>query len=47
VDKNGIFDIFDVVGLIDYVFRNGSPPFPDFLADMNCDSTHDIFDVVI
>ncbi|MDO8571445.1 MAG: LamG-like jellyroll fold domain-containing protein [bacterium] len=46
MDENGIFDIFDVVGLIDYVFRNGSPPFPDFLADVNCDSVHDIFDVV-
>ena len=46
IDKNGIFDVFDVVGLIDYVFRNGSPPFPAFLADVNCDSVHDIFDVV-
>ena len=46
IDENGIFDIFDVVGLIDYVFRNGSPPFPAFLADVNCDSIHDIFDVV-
>jgi hypothetical protein len=49
-DFNGdqVLDVFDVIGLIDYVFSNGPAPAPPTVrVDMNCDGVYDVFDVVI
>ncbi len=40
-------DIFDIIGLIDFVFSGGTPPVPpEVRVDMNCDNVFDVFDVI-
>jgi hypothetical protein len=46
INTDGILDVVDVVGLIEYVFRSALPPEPVSLADINCDGTSDVIDVV-
>jgi hypothetical protein len=43
---DGIIDIGDVVYLINYLYKNSSPPFPIDSADTNCDGVVDVGDVV-
>jgi hypothetical protein len=46
-NDDGVVDVFDVIGLIEYVFSGGSDPAPPtFRVDMNCDNVYDIFDVI-
>ncbi len=50
--SDGIFDVFDVVGLVDYAFSGGiqppkDPPCPHVdRGDVNCDGIDDVFDIV-
>ncbi|MEK6953695.1 MAG: S8 family serine peptidase [Candidatus Micrarchaeota archaeon] len=46
INSDGLRDIFDVVLLINYVFRNGAPPQPLWIGDLDANGVHDIFDVV-
>jgi len=52
VSPDGFFDVFDVVGLIDYAFSGGAQPPKDSSCphidrgDVNCDRVDDVFDVV-
>jgi hypothetical protein len=52
VNQDGVFDVFDVVGLIDHVFSGYVQPPKDPLCphvdrgDVNCDGVDDVFDVV-
>lgn len=46
VDGDGAINASDVVHLINYLYRNGSPPSPLFLGDVNCDDVVDGGDVV-
>jgi len=46
LNGDGIFDVFDVVLLIDHVFRSGLAPIPPQLADVTCDGVANIFDIV-
>ena len=39
-------DVGDVVYLIDYLFRDGNPPFPVDVGDANCDGFVDLGDLV-
>jgi hypothetical protein len=41
-----LIDIGDVVYLINYLYRNGNPPFPLSVGDANCDGIVDVGDVV-
>jgi hypothetical protein len=43
---DGLIDIGDVVGLINFLFKNGSAPEPFLSGDDNCDGNVDIGDVV-
>jgi hypothetical protein len=42
-----MYDVFDVVQLIDHVFRDGALPDPPGRAETNCQPPVDIFDVVV
>ncbi|MGB2989251.1 MAG: SBBP repeat-containing protein, partial [Candidatus Zixiibacteriota bacterium] len=46
VNADGVVDIGDVVYLINYLYKNGSPPVPLQAADVNGDGIVDIGDVV-
>jgi len=48
LDHNHSQDIADLVFLIDYMFRDGPPPYPLFVADINgdCSNPIDIADLV-
>lgn len=43
---DGLIDLADVVFLIDYLYRNGSAPFPYQAGDVTCDGLIDLADVV-
>jgi len=43
---DGIIDVGDIVGLINYLFKNGPAPEPFISGDNNCDGNIDISDVV-
>jgi hypothetical protein len=47
-DANGdeIVDVGDVVYIVNFLYKNGSPPVPLQAADANCDGIVDIGDVV-
>jgi hypothetical protein len=52
VTGDGLFDVFDVVNLIDYAFSGGVQPVKDPICphvdrgDINCDGVDDVFDVI-
>jgi thermitase len=46
INLDGMWNVQDVVGMIEYVFRGDFPPEPLSLADFSCDSVADIVDVV-
>ena len=39
-------DVFDVVCLVDYIFRGGPLPNPPENADINCDEVNNVLDIV-
>ncbi|MCK4223809.1 MAG: dockerin type I repeat-containing protein [candidate division Zixibacteria bacterium] len=43
---DGVWDIGDVVFLINYLYKGDPPPFPLDAGDANCDGVVDIGDVV-
>ena len=43
---DGVVDVGDVVFLINYLFKDGLPPFPLDAGDVNCDGAVDVGDVV-
>jgi hypothetical protein len=43
---DGIVDIADVVYLVNYLYRNDVPPFPEDAGDATCDGIVDVGDVV-
>jgi len=43
---DGIHNVFDVVALIDVVFRSGALPDPPAIADTTCDGMYNVFDVI-
>lgn len=45
-NADGRLDVQDVVGIIDFVFRGGTPPVPPNAADPNGDCTSNVADVV-
>jgi hypothetical protein len=51
LDTNEVYDVLDVVLLIDYIFRNGTIPLtypgcPTHIGEINCDDVPDVLDVV-
>ena len=46
MNYDNVFDVVDVVLLINYVFRGSDPPYPQAVADANCDGTPNVTDVV-
>ena len=46
VDGNGSIDIGDIIYLLNYLYRGGSPPEPQETGDCNCTGFIDIGDVV-
>lgn len=46
LNKDGTFDVLDVVAMINVAFRGGTEPCPQGIADLNCDGFIDILDVV-
>lgn len=46
LNKDGTFDVLDVVAMINVAFRGGAEPCPQGIADLNCDGFIDILDVV-
>jgi hypothetical protein len=46
VNRDGVIEVGDVVYLINYLYRQGSSPIPDWVGDTNCDGVVDIGDVV-
>ena len=47
LNKDGEFDVLDVVTMVGVAFRNQSEPCPPGIGDLNCDGFVDILDVVI
>lgn len=47
LNKDGFFDVLDVVALVNIAFRGFSEPCPPGVADVNCDGFIDIIDVVL
>ncbi len=45
-DGNKITDILDIVYLIDWKFKDGSPPYPLYAANVNSDGAIDILDII-
>jgi len=46
VSGDGVVDVGDVVYLINYLYKNGSPPYPLVAGDVNADGIVDVGDVV-
>jgi hypothetical protein len=46
LNRDGVFDILDVVAMVGIAFRNQNEPCPPGIADLNCDGNLDILDVV-
>jgi hypothetical protein len=46
VNRDGVIDVGDIVYLINYLYRLGSAPLPDWVGDTNCDGVTDIGDAV-
>ena len=47
MNKDGVFDVLDVVGMVNVAFRGQPEPCPPGVADVNCDGNIDILDVVL
>lgn len=47
MNKDGVFDVLDVVLMVGVAFRNQPEPCPPGMADLNCDGNIDILDVVL
>ncbi len=47
LNKDGVFDVLDVVLMVGVAFRNQPEPCPPGMADLNCDTNVDILDVVL
>jgi hypothetical protein len=47
MNKDGIFDVLDVVGIVGVAFRNLPEPCPPGISDLNCDGNIDIIDVTL
>jgi hypothetical protein len=47
LNKDGAFDVLDVVIMVNTAFRGGEEPCPPGIADLNCDGAIDILDVVL
>jgi hypothetical protein len=45
-NDDGVFDVFDLIALVDYVYSAGDPPTPWYAGDCNFDGTTDALDVV-
>ena len=45
INVDGTVNIFDVTGLIDYLYREGPPPIPPESGDINNDGSTNIFDI--
>jgi len=45
IDGDELVNIFDITGLIDYLYREGTPPVDLNLADVNSDTNVNIFDI--
>jgi len=45
INVDGTVNIFDVTGLIDYLYRDGPPPIPPESGDINNDGSTNIFDI--
>jgi hypothetical protein len=47
MNDDKVFDVFDVVGVIDYVFSGAQPPDPIYRASVDCEAAQtDVFDVI-
>jgi hypothetical protein len=46
ITDDGVFDISDILFLLNYLFKNGPAPKPLQNANVNCDDTINIGDVV-
>lgn len=44
--QDGVHDVFDVVALVNHVFRGDGAPQPSHIADVNCDGWANLVDVV-
>lgn len=47
LNKDGVFNVQDVVGIVNVAFRGVAEPCPPGVADLNCDGVVSIVDVVI
>ncbi len=47
VDSTRSIDVDDIIYLINHVFLNGPPPYPEVSGDVNCDGRIDIDDIVV
>ncbi len=47
MNHDGIYDVLDVVGLINVAFRGQPEPCPPGISDVNCSGATDILDVVL
>jgi hypothetical protein len=45
-DGNGLVNVSDIVLLINYVFADGPPPYPEWAGDVDCNGTVNVSDVV-
>ncbi len=45
-NRDNTIDIGDAVFLINYIFKSGEPPYPEYAGDANCDHAVDIGDAV-
>jgi hypothetical protein len=46
VNADGVIDVGDIVCLINYLFRNGTPPLPSQSGDLNCDGEVNVADLI-
>ncbi|HWO56650.1 MAG TPA: hypothetical protein VNN55_03690 [bacterium] len=47
LNKDGVYNVQDVVGLVNVAFRGAQEPCPPGIADLNCDGVVSIVDVVL
>jgi hypothetical protein len=47
MNKDGVFNVLDLVGMVNVAFRGQPEPCPPGVADINCDGSIDILDVVL
>ena len=46
VNTDGIVSVGDVVFLVNYLFANGTTPYPSEIADVNCDDKVSLIDII-